>query len=146
MAEPSGSDGKLKKNSIGLFHIVFFVVAAAAPLTAVVGATPAAFAYGNGPGVPGVFILAGLLYSLFSVGFTAMTPLRCAAPARSTTYITKGLGRPAGSAGALMAIVAYNAVQISIYRPFRRVPGQRPGTPRRSPALVELRDARNRRP
>ncbi len=117
MAEPSGSDGKLKKNSIGLFHIVFFVVAAAAPLTAVVGATPAAFAYGNGPGVPGVFILAGLLYSLFSVGFTAMSRYVRSAGA-FYTYITKGLGRPAGFAGALMAIVAYNAVQISIYALF----------------------------
>lgn len=39
--------------SIGVGHIVFFVVAAAAPLTSVVGASPAAFAFGNGAGVPG---------------------------------------------------------------------------------------------
>ena len=52
--------------------LVGFVVAAAAPLTAVVGATPAAFAFGNGAGVPGAFVLAGILYLLFSVGYVAM--------------------------------------------------------------------------
>ena len=64
---------RLRKNSIGLSHIVFFVVAAATPLTAVVGATPPAFAFGNGAGVAGAFVLTGLLYLLFSVGFTAMS-------------------------------------------------------------------------
>jgi hypothetical protein len=42
----------LRKNALGAPHIVFFVIAAAAPLTAVVGVTPAAFQLGNGPGVP----------------------------------------------------------------------------------------------
>lgn len=70
---PNQPSGRLQKNSIGLLHIVFFVVAAAAPLTAVVGASPAAFAFGNGAGVPGAFVLSGLLYLIFSVGFTAMS-------------------------------------------------------------------------
>jgi hypothetical protein len=33
---------KLRSGTIGVAHIVFFVVAAAAPLTAVVGVSPAA--------------------------------------------------------------------------------------------------------
>lgn len=70
---PSG----LARGSIGTAHIVFFVVArddrAAAPLTAVVGASTAAFAFGNGAGVPAVFLLVGLFYLLFSAGFTAMS-------------------------------------------------------------------------
>jgi amino acid transporter len=103
---------QLHKNAIGLSHIVFFVVAAAAPLTAVVGATPAAFGMGNGPGVPGTFVLAGGLYLLFSVGFTAMSRFVGSAGA-FYTYISQGLGKPIGVAGALIALLAYNAVQIA---------------------------------
>jgi len=65
--------GALRKDALGVPHIVFFVVAAAAPLTAVVGVTPAAFMLGNGPGVPLTFLMVGLLYLLFSAGFTAMS-------------------------------------------------------------------------
>jgi amino acid transporter len=114
---PSQPSGRLQKNSIGLLHIVFFVVAAAAPLTAVVGASPAAFAFGNGAGVPGAFVLSGILYLLFSVGFTAMSRYVGGAGA-FYTYITKGLGKPAGVGGAMMAIVTYSSVQIAIYALF----------------------------
>ena len=107
----------LAKNSVGLAHIVFFVVAAAAPLTAVVGASPAAFAFGNGPGVPGAFVLAGLLYLVFSVGFAAMSRHIGGAGA-FYTYIAQGIGRPAGVGGAFMALVTYSAVQIAIYALF----------------------------
>lgn len=113
----AGARGRLAKNSIGLLHIVFFVVAAAAPLTAVVGASPAAFAFGNGAGVPGAFVLAGLLYLVFSVGFTAMSRYVGGAGA-FYTYIAQGIGKPAGVGGAMMAIVTYNAVQIAIYALF----------------------------
>ncbi len=102
---------------MGLAHIVFFVVAAAAPLTAVVGASPAAFAFGNGAGVPGAFVLAGLLYLLFSVGFTAMSRHVGGAGA-FYTYITHGIGKPAGVGGAMMALVTYSAVQIAVYALF----------------------------
>jgi amino acid transporter len=105
---------RLAKNSVGLAHIVFFVVAAAAPLTAVVGASPAAFAFGNGAGVPGAFVLAGVLYLLFSVGFTAMGRYVGGAGA-FYTYIAQGLGKPAAIAGAMMALVTYNAVQLAVY-------------------------------
>ncbi len=116
MADQTGAH-RLQRNSIGLAHIVFFVVAAAAPMTAVVGATPAAFAFGNGAGVPGAFILAGILYLLFSVGFTAMTRHVNGAGA-FYAYITRGLGSAAGISGALIALLAYFAVQIGIYALF----------------------------
>lgn len=108
---------RLARNSIGLLHIVFFVVAAAAPLTAVVGATPVAFAFGNGPGVPGAFVLAGLLYLVFSVGFTAMGRHVGGAGA-FYTYIAQGIGRPAGIGGALIALMTYTAVQCAVYALF----------------------------
>ena len=106
--------GRLAKNSVGLAHIVFFVVAAAAPLTAVVGATPPAFAFGNGAGVPGAFVLAGLFYLIFAVGFTAMSRHVGGAGA-FYTYITHGIGKPFGVAGAFIALLTYSSVQIAIY-------------------------------
>lgn len=107
----------LSKNAVGLAQIVFFVVAAAAPLTAMVGATPAAFSLGNGAGVPGVFVLAGLMYLVFSMGYAAMSRHISNAGA-FYAYIANGLGRPLGVGGAFVAIVAYNAVQIAIYSMF----------------------------
>lgn len=109
--------GRLARNSTNTTHIVFFVVAAAAPLASVVGASPAAFAFGNGAGVPGVFLLVGALYLVFSVGFTAMS--RFAGSAGGFyTYVVKGLGRPAGIATAAVAILTYKAIQIGVYALF----------------------------
>ncbi|KEP71142.1 amino acid permease [Thioclava dalianensis] len=110
-------EGRLKRNSIGTAHIIFFVVAAAAPMTAVVGATPPAFAFGNGAGVAGSFVLAGLLYLIFSVGYTAMTPYISGAGG-FYSYVSRGLGSAAGIGGALMALMAYFAIQIAIYALF----------------------------
>lgn len=112
-----GSAAGLARNSIGTTHIVFFVVAAAAPLASVVGASPAAFAFGNGAGVPGVYLLVGLLYLVFSVGFTAMS--RFAGSAGGFyTYIAKGLGRPAGVAAASVALLTYKMIQLAVYALF----------------------------
>src|ERR1700753_3690428 len=83
----------LRKNAVGATHIVFFALAAAAPLTAVVGVTPAAFAFGNGAGVPGTFVLVGVLYFLYSVGFTTMNRYVRSAGG-FYPYIAAGLGRP----------------------------------------------------
>jgi amino acid transporter len=107
----------LSKDAVGLPQIVFFVVAAAAPLTAMVGATPAAFSLGNGVGVPGAFVLAGVMYLIFSIGYAAMSRHISNAGA-FYAYIANGLGRPLGVGGAFIAIVAYNAVQIAIYSMF----------------------------
>lgn len=115
-ATPAGQE-RLSKNSVGLAHIVFFVVAAAAPLTAVVGASPAAFAFGNGAGVPGAFVIVGLLYLLFSVGFTAMSR-HVGGTGAFYTYIASGIGKEAGVAAALIALVTYTSVQIAIYALF----------------------------
>ena len=109
------TDGsQLKRDTIGVSHIVFFVVAAAAPLTAVVGVSPATFAFGNGAGVPGTFLLVGGLYLVFAVGFTAMTQFIGSAGG-FYPYISNGLGRPVGVAGAFIALTTYNAIQVSVY-------------------------------
>ena len=116
--------GSLRKDAVGTYHIVFFVIAAAAPLTAVVGASPAAFAFGNGAGVPGTFVIAGIVYALFGAAFTAMSR-HCGSAGGFYGYICRGLGKPASVAGAFVAMTAYSAVQVAIYALLGLVAGQR---------------------
>jgi amino acid transporter len=103
----------LRKDVLGVPHIVFFVVAAAAPLTAVVGVTPAAFILGNGAGVPLTFLLVGALYLLFSAGFTAMSGFvgNCGG---FYSYIVAGLGPAVGVAGAMVALATYATIEIGL--------------------------------
>ena len=54
-------------------QIVFFVVAAAAPLTSMLGAVPPAISLGNGAGLPAAYAIVGGILLLFSVGFAAMS-------------------------------------------------------------------------
>ncbi len=111
MSAMSGTE--LRKDAVGVSHIVFFVVAAAAPLTAVVGASPAAFAFGNGPGVPGTYLIVGLLYVIFSVGFTAMNRF-IASAGGFYAYISNGLGKAAGVASAFITLATYLAIELAV--------------------------------
>ncbi len=69
---------------------------------------------GNGVGLPSVFVIVGLIYVLFSVGFTAMSRYTSNAGA-FYAYIAQGMGRPWGIGAAFVAIVSYNAMQLACY-------------------------------
>jgi amino acid transporter len=100
--------------SIGLWQIVFLVISAAAPLTGALGGVPPAISLGNGPGVPGAFVIAGLVLLVFSVGFASMSRHVVRAGA-FYAYLTAGLGRPVGMAGAFIALLSYTCIQIALY-------------------------------
>jgi amino acid transporter len=76
--------------------IVFIVVAAAAPLASMVGNLPVAIAFGNGAGVPAVFLLITLVLLCFAVGYACMSR-RVVNTGAFYTYVGLGLGRPAGN-------------------------------------------------
>ncbi|GAB4060461.1 APC family permease [Uliginosibacterium sediminicola] len=107
------SNNQLKKNSLGLWSLVFFVVAAASPLTGIVGALPIAFLAGNGVGMPGIYVMAGLILALFAVGFVTMSRHVVNAGA-FYSYISSSLGPKFGLAGLKIALLAYTAIQISV--------------------------------
>ncbi|MFF7261002.1 APC family permease [Streptomyces sp. NPDC008159] len=114
----SGADptGHLQRATLGVSDIVFFVVAAAAPLTVMAGIAPLAIMFG-GIGAPVAYLTVGVVLCLFAVGFTAMTPhIRNAGAFYS--YVARGLGRPAGLGAALLAVFSYNALQIGTYGAF----------------------------
>lgn len=104
----------LKSGRLGVFGIVFFVVAASAPLIGITGAVPVAMLLGNGAAVPGAYLAVGITLLIFSVGYATMS--------RSMTnsgaffaYVGKGLGVNAGVAAAFAALVAYVTIQLAIY-------------------------------
>lgn len=108
------TDNSLRKNRLGVLGIVFFVVAASAPLVGMTGAVPVAILAGNGAAAPGAYLLVGLVLILFSVGFTAMTSKVTNAGA-FFAYVGRGLGKNMGIGSAMISIVGYVTIQLAIY-------------------------------
>jgi amino acid transporter len=104
---------RLRKNSLGLIAVTFMVISAAAPLTGIAGAVPIAFLLGNGTGFPATFLLVTLLMLAFSVGYVAMSRHISNAGA-FYAYAARGLGGHAAGACAVVALVAYNAMQFGL--------------------------------
>ena len=78
-------------------RIIFLVVAAAAPLAAMVGNLPIALSRGLGAATPAGFLFAGLTLLCFSVGYAAISR-RVVSTGAFYTYVAKGLGKPVGVA------------------------------------------------
>lgn len=111
---PGAGQNQLRKNSLGVGAVTFLVVSAAAPLTAVAGGVPLSMVLGNGAGIPLTFLLVTALLLLFSVGYVAMARhIRNAGAFYA--YTAQGLGGLMGGAAALVAILAYNAMQIGVF-------------------------------
>lgn len=110
VSDSDGAPSHLQRNAVGARHLVFLVVAAAAPLTVSAGFLPLGFLFG-GPMLPAAFVIAGLAYGLFAVGFTAMSRHVRDAGAFAA-YIRQGLGSRAGGAAALVAWAGYTLGQI----------------------------------
>lgn len=104
----------LHKGRLGVIGIVFFVVAAAAPLVGMTGAVPVAIVLGNGAAAPGAYVVVGLTLLVFSVGYAAMSQ-RVTNAGAFFAYIGRGLGRHLGTASAFVSILAYLAIQLAIY-------------------------------
>ncbi|MBA4854430.1 APC family permease [Nocardia farcinica] len=108
----SGTQGL--RGSVGVIGVVFLVVAAAAPLTAVGGALPVMIALGNGAGSPTAFLVAATVLLVFSVGYAAMSRHMVDAGA-FYAYVREGIGNTVGLGAAGLALLAYTAIQAAIY-------------------------------
>jgi len=116
-SSPETGINQLRKNALGVGAVTFLVVSAAAPLTAVAGGVPLSMLLGNGPGIPLTFLLVTVVLLLFSVGYVAMARhIRNAGAFYA--YTAQGLGGLMGGAAALIAILAYNAMQIGVFGMF----------------------------
>lgn len=119
MAEPSPG---LRRGVLGVWAVAFFVISAAGPLIAVAGGLPIGMLFGNGAGMPAAFLVATAVLVTFAVGYTGM-----ARHVRSAggfyAFAAEGLGARAGGAAAMVAVLAYNAMQIGVYGMFGRAAG-----------------------
>ncbi|WP_374314637.1 APC family permease [Dongia sp.] len=114
------STDRLRRNALGVAAVTFFVVSAAAPLTAVAGGYPIAMLLGNGVGVPLAVLIVMAILLIFSVGYTTMA--RHISNAGSFyAFTARGLGGVMGGAAAYIAVLAYNAMQVGLYGLFGAV-------------------------
>ncbi|MBF8188658.1 APC family permease [Nonomuraea sp. K274] len=109
--------GALAADRLGAPTVVYFVLSAAAPLTVVAGVVTTAYAITGITGLPIAFLVVGIVLTVFSVGYVAMARHMANAGA-FYTYISRGLGRPAGVAAAWVALIAYNVLQAALYGAF----------------------------
>ncbi|MEU2376642.1 APC family permease [Streptomyces misionensis] len=98
---------------LGTAHILFLIVAAAAPLSAMVGTVPLAFAFGDGAGVPAAFLFAGVTLLCFSVGY-AVSARRTGGSGGFYASVADGLGRPPAVAAGYLALLSYNCATIGL--------------------------------
>ncbi|NEC89229.1 APC family permease [Streptomyces sp. SID12501] len=109
-----GQDRALRADRLGTGGLLLSVLAATAPLMVVAGVMPTTFAVMGIVGQPLLFVLLGVVLVLFSVGYAEMSRHVHNAGA-FYAYISRGLGGTAGASAALLALVAYNALQVGIY-------------------------------
>jgi amino acid transporter len=97
----------LKSNTLGVFSIVFLVLAAVAPLTGIVVVASLVIAFGNGGGAPASFFIVALILLLFAVGYAQMSK-QLANAGGFYAFVVKGLGRTGGLIAGLIATLGYN--------------------------------------
>jgi cation diffusion facilitator CzcD-associated flavoprotein CzcO/amino acid transporter len=106
---------KAKKRFTGLSagKVTILVIAAAAPLAAVVGNMPVAFSLGSGLLMPAAFVVTAACLFGFAAGYTAMSR-DIVSTGAFYTYIARGLGKPAGITAAYIAVVSYAAYTVGL--------------------------------
>lgn len=103
------------KRRLGVPAVTFMIIAASAPLTVLAGGVTTTFAVtGVTGGVPLSFLILGGILALFAVGYAAMSRYVTNAGA-FYAYIAQGISRPAGVGASLIALMAYNLMQVGIY-------------------------------
>jgi amino acid transporter len=84
---------------------------------ATAGVITTAYAVTGLTAIPAAFLAVVVVLGLFSVGYVAMARHITNAGA-FYAFIARGLGKPAGVAAAMVAVVAYNLLQVGLYGAF----------------------------
>ncbi|WP_436524415.1 APC family permease [Actinoplanes sp. HUAS TT8] len=109
-AEPPG----LARGRLGAVSAALLGAAVAAPIATVVTATPPVLAADAGPLAALSVVAVAVVLFLFGTSYAAMIRRR---PSAGAAYpqLALGLGRPAGLAGAWLALAGYHAIQFGLY-------------------------------
>jgi amino acid transporter len=112
--KPGQVSRALAQDRLGVPSVLFFVLAGVAPLTVAAGVIPTAFAVTGLTGIPAAFIVIAVIMALFAVGYVAMTR-HITNSGAFYAFISRGLGKSFGVAAALIAVLAYNFLQVGLY-------------------------------
>lgn len=102
---------------LGVFAVAFMIVAASAPLTVVAGGVTSSLSVTHVTGVPFGYIILAIALGIFAIGYAAMSRFITNAGA-FYSYVSQGAGRPTGIGSSVLALIAYNAMQIGIWGMF----------------------------
>lgn len=94
--------------------VMYFIMGAIGSLLVVAGSMPVFFAVTGLTSAPAFFLAVAVVLAVFSVGYIAMARHIKNAGA-FYAFVSKGLGRPLGVSAALMALLAYNLLNLSLY-------------------------------
>jgi len=114
---PVNSSTELKRGALGVGFIIFFVVSAASPLSVIAGGFPIGIMLGNGAGTPALLLLALAVLLAFSVGYTTLSR-HVTNAGGFYAFTSLGLGGLAGGAAGVLAMFAYNILQVGLYGMF----------------------------
>lgn len=104
----------LHGKAVGLMGVLFLTVTGAAPESAMLGNVPFGASAGNGMFMPGAFLLATIVLTIFSVSYAAMAS-KVSSVGGFYSYISLGLGRDMGMAAGMTSFVAYSTFEASLY-------------------------------
>jgi amino acid transporter len=115
--KPSSVSRALARDRLGVPAVLFFVLAGVAPLTVAAGVIPTAYATTGLTGIPAAFLVIAVVLALFATGYVAMTR-HITNSGAFYAFISRGLGRVAGVAAALVALLSYTFLQVGLYGAF----------------------------
>lgn len=104
----------LHGKAVGLMGVLFLTVTGAAPESAMLGNVPFGASAGDGLYIPGAFLLATIVLTIFSVGYAAMAS-KVSSVGGFYSYISLGLGRDMGMASGMASFVSYSVFEASLY-------------------------------
>lgn len=104
----------LARRSVGPFTLCLFGVAASAPMTVLAGGIVTTYAVTGVIVVPLTFVILTGALGLFAIVYVPLVT-RTGHAASFLAVLSAGLGRTIGTAGAAVAVVAYNGIQIGLY-------------------------------
>ena len=104
----------LARRTMGTGSLWIFAVGASSPLTVLVGGIPQTYALTSVNGVPLSFVVIATVLGMLTVGYVGMAK-HVVHPAPFYALLGRGLRPSFGVAGAAIALVGYNAIQISLY-------------------------------
>lgn len=103
--EPLYTETTRLSGRMGVGELVMSVLAFSSPLTTVAGFIVVLLTF-SGDTAPGIYLVITAMLLLFSVGFVRMSK-KVRNPGGFYSFITAGLGKPAGLAGAILALFGY---------------------------------------